>query len=240
MKYILNLQLFGGRGATSGLSGRTTAQDKAIMKLAKRTANLKKEQYRIIDANGNVLLEKKGDAHSVTATVGEKRQFLEGNITLHNHPDGGTFSPDDLREFGFGAKEIVVSSPEGVYRLINKKYGTKEAKNGWLPMQEQLLSSVTEQSGFELLQQARKNVSNSKTTKSINAINNKWEKIYKTKGVDEAKKYLSSVGSKLDSLQSKRKTEINNEMRRLEVTPFHEFYKANAKQYGFDYKFEKW
>lgn len=97
----------GGRGASSGISklyGRTIAQDKTIKEYARKTANLKNEQYRIIDSNGNVLLKKQGDKHSVVMTLGEKREYMFGNISLHNHPGGGTFSIADLNDFGNGAK----------------------------------------------------------------------------------------------------------------------------------------
>lgn len=239
----LDLQFFGGRGASSSLAGgmfsRTAEQDKAIKRLAKRTANLKNEQYRIIDSDGNVVLEKKGGKHEVSATVGEKRQYLDGNISLHNHPSGGTFSPDDLNEFGFGAKEIVVSTPEGTYRLINKKYGTADQSRGWYDMREKLYQSVPEQSGLAILQQARKNTANSKTAKEMDSITKKWDSIRKSKGNDEAKKYLESAKDRYDSLTKKHKQEVDAEKRRLEVKPFHDFYKQNAKQYGFDYKFEK-
>lgn len=233
----------GGRGASSGggggLFGRTAAQDRVIKRLAKRTANLKKEQYRIIDADGNVLLEKKGDNHSVAATVGEKRQYLYGNISLHNHPEGGTFSSDDLNEFGYGAKEMVVSAPEGTYRLINTKFGTKDYASGWLPMRDQLEQSIPPQSFVKLTQQARENVANTKTAKSMKAISDKWDSIRQDQGADAAKKYLESVSEKYNALSAKHKAEIDSERRRLEVKPYDDFYKANAKKYGFDYKFEK-
>lgn len=243
MRFKLDIQFFGGRGASSSsgsrLFSRTAEQDKAIKRLAKRTANLKNEQYRIIDSDGNVVLEKKGSQHEVSATVGEKRQYLDGNISLHNHPSGGTFSGDDLNEFGFGAKEIVVSTPEGTYRLINKKYGTADQSSGWYDMRENLYKSVPEQSGLTLLKQARQNTSNTKTAKEMDAISKKWDSIRKSKGNDEAKKYLESTKDKYDSLSKKHKQEVDAEKRRLETQPFHDFYKANAKKYGFDYKFEK-
>lgn len=232
----------GGRGASSGgggLLGRTTAQDKTLKNLVKRTANLKNEQYRIIDADGNVVLEKKGDRHSVAATVGEKRENLSGNVSLHNHPDGGTFSADDLSDFGYGAKEIVVASPEGTYRLINKKYGTKDAYNGWHDMRSKMQESIPEQSITSIIKQAQENKKNTKTVKSMNAITKKWENIRKTKGNDAAKKYLDSTKDRWDSLSKKHKEELAKERRRLEVQPFHDFYRQNANKYGFDYKFEK-
>ena len=130
----------GSRGSSSGMSGGgggvTSAQNKTVDQIVKRTRDLKNEQYRIIDENGEVVLERRGTRHEVTGTVGEKRQFMEGGVGIHNHPDGGTFSQDDLRDFGFGARQIVVASPEGTYKLTNTKYGQFDAKHGWHDMSE--------------------------------------------------------------------------------------------------------
>lgn len=231
----------GGRGAGSGgggLAGRTPKQDKELKKIAKRTANLKKEQYRIVDDQGNVVLMKKGNQDQVTLTVGEKRQYMDGNISIHNHPDGGTFSPVDIRDFGFGAKEITVSSPEGTYRLINKKVGTKDQYKGWQGLVDGA-EKIPQQSFTKLRKQAEQNLANSKAQKGLNEITNKWDSIRKSKGTDEANKYFNSVKDKFDDLTQKRKAEVQKETRRLEVKPFHDYYKANAKKHGFEYRFEK-
>lgn len=230
----------GKRGASGGGGGvkLTPEQEQALDRLIKRTANLKNEQYRIIDADGNVVVEKRGTAHEVGATVGEKRQYLDGNVSLHNHPDGGTFSPDDLSEFGYGAKEIVVATPEGTYRLVNNKYGTYDAKSGWYDMREEI-RKIPDTTYSELNRQAKANLENSKTEKQIKAISSKWADIRDKQGNDAAKKYIQSVQGLYDELTKKRSAEIKAEIRRLEVKPFDDFYKANAKKYGFDYSFER-
>lgn len=248
-KYKIDIQYFGGRGATSsngGLFSRTAKQDKTIKKLAKQTANLKKEQYRIIDSDGNVVLVKKGDRGSVKSTYGEKRQYLDGNISLHNHPAGGTFSPDDIDEFGFGAKEIVVSSPEGTYRLINANFDNKKKYDGWKPMMEKMEKEIdSDVSYFSLRDQAMKNLSGKKNSeyakagKQLDAITNKFVEIRKEKGQEKANAFAKANREKMDALQAKRSSELKNEVRRLEVKPYHDFYKENAKKFGFVYKFEK-
>ena len=182
-----------GRGGEIGaLLGRSIKQDRTIKGLVKRTQNLKKEQYRIIDADGNVVLEKKGDKHSVAATVGEKRDFLKGNISLHNHPEGGTFSAADFSDFGYGAREIVAATPEGTYRLINKKYGTKEAYDGWVNMRDGA-DQIPQSSTLALLQQARKNLENSATKKELDRISSRWAEIYDKEGKYAANAYHASV-----------------------------------------------
>ena len=227
----------GGRGAISsngGLYNRTPAQDRTLKRIAKRTANLKKEQMRIVDADGNVVLEKQGLAHEVAATVGEKRQYLNGNISIHNHPNGGTFSEADLRDFGYGAKEIVAAAPEGTYRLIR----TTKTTPDWVGMQEKLQATVPEVSAIDLRRQAYANTANSKTAKAMQAITKKYTDIRNSKGKEAAGEYAISTKDRYDSLEKQRQAEARKEERRLETKPYDDFYKANAKQYGFIYKFE--
>ena len=88
---------------TGAVAGVTPLQNKTINQIANKTRNLKKEQYRIVNENGEIVLEKKGQEHEVSATLGEKREYLPGAVSIHNHPAGGTFSYPDLRDFGTGA-----------------------------------------------------------------------------------------------------------------------------------------
>lgn len=229
----------GNRGGEVGaLLGRTMKQDKAVKALVKRTQNLKKEQYRIVDADGNVVLEKKGDAHSVAATVGEKRDLMRGNISLHNHPAGGTFSSEDFSDFGYGAREIVAAAPEGTYRLINKKFGTKDAYSGWVNLRDGA-RAIPEASTTALLQQARANLANSATQKELNAISSRWAEIKDQQGNAAAQAYYATVKDKYDALTERHKAEVQQESRRLETAPFHEYLKAHAAENGFIYRFEK-
>lgn len=234
----------GGRGASSGTGGlysRTVAQDKEIKKIVKRTADLKNEQYRIIDDKGNVLLEKRGTKHEVAATVGEKRDNLSGNISVHNHPEGGTFSSADLSEFGYGAKEIVVASPEGTYRLINKNVGKPNQYEGWYDMRQAVESRIDGQgeSFTALRAKARENLKNSAPLKAQNEITQKYTKLLDSKGKEAANKYYETVRSEYEKAAKDYSTALQQEMRRLEVRPYHEFYTKNAGKYGFKYIFEK-
>ncbi len=219
----------------------STKQQAAVNKFAKQTANLKNEQYRIIDENGNVLVKAQGKTHEVGVKLGVKRDNLPANVSLHNHPSGGTFSPDDLSEFGIGAKEIVVSSPEGVYRLTNLKFGTKDAYSGWLAMRDAYQNDVPQDVSFVALnRQASANLANSPTTQQLNAITNRFGQIRNDQGPAAAQEYFNSVRAKYDALQDARKQELAAERRRLETKPAHDFFVANAKKYGFKYTFTKW
>lgn len=236
----------GGRGASNGKRvslGRTVAQDKTINKISKRTRELKNEQYRIVDKDGNVLLTKQGIQHQVEVSVGEKREFLSGNISIHNHPNiygGGTFSPDDIKDFGYGAKEIVAVAREGNYRLVNV---TKDRVNGnWMELKaglDKIWQEADNQSSLQLRKQAQENLKNSTTKRQLEAITETWDKIQREKGKEAGKKYLDSVSAKFTELEARYKEEVSKEARRLEVEPYHEYLKKNAKKYGFRYIFEK-
>ena len=243
MKHTLQIQFFGtgkskAGGGGGGAYSRTPEQDKTLRKLDKQTANLKNEQYRIVDSEGNVILEKKGGRGEVSTTIGEKRTYLNGNISIHNHPDGGTFSDADLGQFGFGAKEIVVAAPEGTYRLINLNYGKKTMYDGWMPLRDGM-ESIQQRSTLDILRQARQNVSKTATAKAMDKITDTFAKIRDTKGQEEANKYIRSVSDRYESLRKKHNAEVKAEQSKLELEPYHNYYKQNAKKYGFQYVFEK-
>lgn len=225
------------RGSASAKGQRPVAQAKTIDNLIKRTANLKNEQYRIIDEDGNVVLEKKGDQHSVSASVGEKRQYLSGCVSLHNHPDGGTFSADDFSDFGYGAKEIVVSGPDGSYSLRNDKVGTKEQFNGWVSMRNALMEEVPQEMSFTYLQKtAQENLKNSPENQKMHEITTKYLEMHKNgASKEELDEYYKNSG--YEELQQKQKENLKNERRRLEVEPQHNWLKENASKYGFTYIF---
>ncbi len=232
----------GGRGASGGegnLFHRTLAQDRTIKRLVKQTQNLKKEQYRIINADGEVVLVKKGERGAVTSTVGEKREYLKDAISLHNHPEGGPFSEDDLNEFGYGAKEIVVAAPEGTYRLINKNVGKQNQYEGWYDMREKMRESIPEANPTDLLRAARESVAAKRVQKKMDTMTQRWDNIRAREGVAAANAWFNTVRSEYDALGAEKKQIVEQERRRLEVKPFADFYKQNAAKYGFVYRFEK-
>ena len=216
---------------------RTEAQAKTISGIIRKTANLKKEQYRIVDGDGNVVLEGKGDRHEVKSTVGQKREHLPGNVSIHNHPDGGTFSADDLSDFGYGAREIVVASPEGEYSLVNAKYETKERYEGWHAMREAYEKACPNNlSGYEILQKARKNLENCEELQQMNAISHEFvQRKDRGESLDSLRDWLATTD--YNALEAKYKEKLKKEQRRIEVEPHDRFMKENAEKYGFIYTF---
>ena len=216
---------------------RTEAQAKTLSGIIRKTANLKKEQYRIVDGDGNVVVEEKGDRHEVKSTVGQKREHLPGNVSIHNHPDGGTFSADDLSDFGYGAREIVVASPEGEYSLVNAKYDTKERYEGWHAMREAYEKACpNDVSGFEILQKARKNLENCEERQRMNAISHEFvQRKDRGESLDSLRDWLATTD--YDALEALYKEKLKKEQRRIEVEPHDRFMKENAEKYGFTYTF---
>lgn len=211
-----------------------------LRKVAKRIKNLKKEQYYIIDKDGNISLKKQGGAQEVSATVGEKRDFLRGNVSIHNHPSGGTFSAQDLRDFGFGATDIFVSSNAGVYSLTKTTTGTPD----WVHLQQEyskfLDKDVYGVSYLDRLRQARENTKDSASSKTISRISNEFERIRNTQGSDTANRYFESMRSEYDSATKAHSAEVQREADRLLTLPAHKWLQQNASRYGFRYRLTNW
>ena len=221
----------------SGNNTITPQQERALNKIANKTRNLKNEQYRIVDQDGNVLLTKHGGKGEVSATVGEKRQFMSGNIGIHNHPEGGTFSSADFRDFGFGATEIWVATPEGNYKLINTRVGKDNQFSGWNDMQEAYDRDInTDMSYITLRNEAQQSTHIKSMMDEMSSISKEF---MEKRNSGASQSTLDALGKKYDTLEAKYKTELKKEIRRLEVEPNHKWLKKNASKYGFKYVFEE-
>jgi hypothetical protein len=149
MKYILDSQLFGGRGAsytpgTDESSGQESvsidrdfaARMNVLMKRGKMSQDIvldnfrkmftedssrgRKEHLIAVDENGFTYALNHGQRDS----VGYDRSEVAGKFVIHNHPNGSVFSRQDLR----GLREdkitgIVASGKSGDYVFrIGKKF----------------------------------------------------------------------------------------------------------------------
>lgn len=218
---------------SGGGAGVTEAQNKTLARIARQTRDLKNEQYRIINEDGEVVAVSKGTAHEVGLTRGEKRDKLPGAVSIHNHPAGGPFSSEDLDEFGMGARAMVVSGPDGVYRLTNTKYGTRDAHSGWYDMREAMeKAGIFEERGALYY---RRKAEQSPKIKRMAAAREKlaaeWVR------AREAGKPLDALNERMGKMQEEYRAALRAEERRLEVQPYHDFYRKNARRYGFKYEF---
>ena len=229
-----------GRGSSKmsggGGGGVTNAQTRMLAQIANKTRNLKNEQYRIIDENGNVVLLSKGKRHEVGVKVGDKRDNLPGAVSIHNHPDGGTFSDADLSEFGYGARAMAVASPEGTYILTNNKYGKKDQASGWLDMRNEMeRQGITRERGFtEIRKEARNSPNLKRREAEMVRLSDQW---VKKRESGAPTKELDSLSKKYEKKSEEYKQMLKDEERKIVTKPYHDFYKKNAKKYGFTYTF---
>lgn len=210
----------------------TAAQEKTLKGIESRTRNLKKEQLRVVDRDGNVVMQKQGDAHSVSYSVGEARDNFPGNVTIHNHPDGGTFSSADFSDFGYGATEIRAAAPEGTYMLRNLNYKTKWVDGGktWLDMREDL--DVASE-GFKSHRSLKKPIME-EYEKQVKPIADKWAK-RKDEGASQEE--LSSLAKEYTTKWDALKPQIEAEARAAYVGQYHSWLNSHAGEYGFEYSF---
>lgn len=227
--------------ATTNRQITTAEQEKTLKKIVKQTANLKKEQYRVIDENGNVVFKKQGKNDSVAMTVGEKRQYLDGAVTTHNHPEvneglGGPPSSNDLTDFGYGAREIVIASPEGVYRLRNLNYGTPEQKAGWINLRNEIEKIQDRQSSIADIRKSNEMMEKTQIAKEMHKISDQW---LAKRNAGASEEELRKYSSKYMELEKTYKTQLHQLRRKLELQPYHDAYKKYARKYGFEYVYPK-
>lgn len=210
----------------------TEAQAKTLKGIESRTRNLKKEQFRVVDREGNVVMQKQGDKNSVSYSIGEARDNFPGNITIHNHPDGGTFSSADLSDIGHGATEIRAASPEGTYILRNLNHGTKwrDGQKTWLDMRNDIDAASQE---FKSARQLKAKV-REPYEQQVKPIMERWSK-RRDEGApqDELNKIAKEYTSAWDALQP----QVEQATRKAYVDQYHSWYKSHAGEYGFEYEF---
>lgn len=96
--------------------------DKTVRKVEVDNKGLNHEVGTVIDRMGNVILVVDGEQHKVSVSV----DVLKDNIMTHNHPNGGSFSTDDVRSFVEADMfELRATAPDGmIYSLRKSKAKT--------------------------------------------------------------------------------------------------------------------
>lgn len=140
----LNIQFFGGRGSgsysgnaqfvdgngnrasrgvdlnvagwTPDAGSKSVNGTKTLNSAETRIQNLDHEQLVVVDKDGYVVAVVDGAGSSVTPTARAMRAINAGGTMTHNHPNGGTFSDQDIIMAGTsGVKEIrAVSKTTGL------------------------------------------------------------------------------------------------------------------------------
>lgn len=103
----------------SPLSPSTSGTFASIHDYESSIANNNFESAGVYSSDGKLLFTKKGDKTSVQFTVDELNQ-MNGATVTHNHPDGSSFSRDDIRMFlNEKIKEIRAVGNEFTYSMVN-------------------------------------------------------------------------------------------------------------------------
>lgn len=220
----------------------SAAQEKTLNSIATKTRNLKKEQLRVVDREGNVIMQKQGDKHSVEFTVGEARDNFAGNVTIHNHPEGGTFSTADIRSLGYGPTEIRAAAPEGTYILRNLRYGTKYdalKEKTWFDMQNDLESaSDSFKSTRKLKMEIKADKYKAIYDEKVGKVANEWLKRKNEGASQEELDGLMQRYRKADAEYTLTyKPKIEADVRKAYTDQYDTWYKQNAQNYGMEYQF---
>lgn len=222
---------------SSSVSTSTEAQNKTLNQIANKTRNLKKEQLRVVDKDGNVVMERKGQRAEVSYTVGEAREHFHGNITIHNHPDGGTFSSEDLRNLGYGATEIRVASPEGDY-IIRNIAGKKPKTLGWLGLQESLDAQSGSFKEHRVIKKEVKAKYQSDFDDKVLVHANNWLKAKESgASMEEQQVHIDKYNKAKDAWEAENNPKIEKEVRKAFTGQYHNFYVQNASKYELEYEF---
>lgn len=212
----------------------TAEQEITLKGIETRTRNLKKEQLRVVDREGNVILTKQGDKHSVSYSVGEARDNFHGNITIHNHPEGGTFSSADLSDIGYGATEIRAAAPEGTYILRNMRVGQKWSdQKSWYEMREDYEKASE---SFKQSRQLKKEIreSHTKENEQMKKLADQWENA-RNSGASQDE--LNAIANEYTKINDALKAVVESEVRTAFTNQHHNWIKANSVNYGLEYEF---
>lgn len=116
--------------AADEATGRVASVNKALQAFRDRTRFAKEEHLVVLDRDGNILAEGKGepwrvtdrgahvDAHITAEQVERVIPHMPGNIVVHNHPSRNPYSYYDLATaVNFNVGEMIVTSPGTTWRL---------------------------------------------------------------------------------------------------------------------------
>ena len=108
-----------GSGGTRGAAGGAGKLQSALRSKENAIRNSDVEHSFVFDDKGNIVFSAVGDHNSVVTSA------TTDNITLHNHPGGGSFSKKDVESVLYGnEKEMIVVGG-------NYTYSLKRPAGGW-------------------------------------------------------------------------------------------------------------
>lgn len=110
-------------GDNEGAILNKKAVRKTLRQVESEIQGLDHEVGAIVDKGGRLVAKVQGGAHSVSPP----KELLKGNIFTHNHPSGGTFSPNDVRNFVIdGLYEVRAITPKGIVHRLRWGEGFRD------------------------------------------------------------------------------------------------------------------
>lgn len=226
----------GGSGSARGRA--TAAQEKTLSDIGNKIRNLDHEELYAVDSDGNIVARGSGDDHSVSFG---KEGVEDGNIVIHNHPPGGTFSAADMSGFDAGAIELRVSAAEGDYRMT--KLSDDSDLDGMVKALEadhrKMISKSTRDARQAVIDNCR-----SEYDKSVKSFKDKYDKasaaFMEHDDIDTADAYDKAkikYNDALNKWNKKHEAEFSEYSNQYVHESMDDWYRNNADKYGFEYEF---
>lgn len=143
--------------AAAGLSWLKATPVKRILAAEAEMTGLSVERAIGFDRNGKQLFIVDGAKNSVEIDAADFKKAAKSVVT-HYHPDGGSFSPDDLEQaFTFRLKELRAVTPNGVYSIIaaGDQFDPRQLENirrAWKRLEKkdpvEALKQIAKENGF--------------------------------------------------------------------------------------------
>ena len=233
-----------GSGATSFTirtkdSGKQGAVGRAVAnEAADQIRSLDHEESFIVGPDGHMRHYNVGEEGHVTSTIGEMREHAPGAVVMHNHPHGGTFSPDDLHTLGYGPSEMRAVTRDGDYVM-------RSMQGDQTPHWPGLRDAVEAAAEHEFLEpyQLRNKIFEEKYRPSydaeVNSIADRW---IKQKESGASKETLDATFKEWQDaeaawLKKHPKEDREKEANEAYANQYHEFYREHAAEYGIEYEF---
>lgn len=216
----------------------TERQERVLRILADNIRNLDHEEMYLVDRNGLILMQEVGTEGNVYYDRKHAEKVFLGNIVIHNHPSGGSFSVGDISVFEHNPTEIRAVGTKGDYILRNLNPKHDGPKN-WQDMQEDLRKAIPdfEDKAKSMQAEIEKRYLSRYGEKCL--IGEKKYHEAEARGADDEilKRYSDEYEKAYLAFNVKYEAKINAEAREFYLEQFHQWHKQNAANYGFQYEF---
>ncbi len=82
------------------------------------------EKCYVFDKNGKQIFEKSGEKNLIRFAPEEINKIKQSKVFIHNHPSGGSFSPDDIKfAYFLDVKEMRIASKKYNYSIKLRNVG---------------------------------------------------------------------------------------------------------------------